>query len=74
MIPYKTVMAITTKAFGKKQRRTELAVKKAPKYRRLTDEAKKQIFADMDSGVSLRQPQVLPYPRMNISGLSTTVM
>ena len=69
MIPYKTVMAITTKAFGKKQRRTEPAVKKAPKYRRLTDEAK-----NMDSGVSLRQPQVLPYPRMNISGLSTTVM
>ena len=56
MIPYETVMAITTKAFGKKQRRTEPAVKKAPKYRRLTDEAKKQIFADMDSGVSLRQP------------------
>ena len=43
------------KVFRKKQRGVEPALRKAPKYRRLTGEAKQQIFVDLDRGVSLKQ-------------------
>ena len=46
-------MAKIMKVFGKKQRKIERVVRKAPKYRRLSGEANKQILADIDSGVSL---------------------
>ena len=54
MIFVREDMAKVMKAFGKKQRRVEPTVRKAPKYRRLSGEAKKQIFFDMDLGVSLK--------------------
>ena len=47
-------MAEIIKIFGKKRRSIQLVVRKAPKYRRLSGEAKKQIFLDMDLGVSLK--------------------
>ena len=55
MIFVREDMAKVMKAFGKKQRRVEPTVRKAPKYRRLRGEAKQEIFADIDRGVSLQQ-------------------
>ena len=47
------------KVFGKKQKRIQLVVRKAPKYSRLDGEAKKQIFVDLDSGVSRKKSSVI---------------
>ena len=47
-------MAKMMRVFGKEQRTIQPVVRKAPKYRRLSGEAKKQIFMDMDLGVSLK--------------------
>ena len=38
------------KVFGKKQKTIQPVVRKAPKYRRLSGETKKQIFMDMALG------------------------
>ena len=46
-------------AFSEKQRRIEPAVRKAPKYRQFSGEAKKKIFEDIDLGVSVKQLQLL---------------
>ena len=45
-------MAKTAKAFGKRQRMMEPAVRKSAKFRRLSSETKKQILVDMENGVS----------------------
>ena len=41
-----------TEALGKRQKKIDPSVRKAPKFRGLSSEKKRQIFSDMDSGVS----------------------
>ena len=38
---------------ARKRKKSKTAEKKTPKYRRCTSEIKKEIFADLDSGVSV---------------------
>ena len=45
-------MAKTAKAFGKRQKKIEPAVRKSAKFKRLPSKTKKQILEDAENGVS----------------------